>query len=216
MEFRNFLEEQTTELIVGIAAVVFLSINKFFTKLPDAIIQRIRSTRHIDVLKAGRETNLIMGRLKHEGHAMYYHLVEYTNGGDALRKGKDINLQVTWEEVGNKCMECDKKCPLHGDFESIYEDWRRPTKITGRMYNVAEDTLNLDGDVNNTDVESLDLYNQKVWRKYKIQYYKEVLIKHKAKGWIVLGLSYCKGMKGNMNNDDSLMIRAARNLFEYV
>jgi hypothetical protein len=216
MEWRQFFEEQTTELIAGVVGVVFLALNKFFKKLPDAIIQRIRSVKHIDVLKAGRETNIRMNRISYEGNAMHYLLVEYTNGGDSLKRGKDVNVQVTWEEVGHKCNDCDKDCPLHGNFESLYEDWKRPTKIMGRMYNVAENTLNSNGDVSTADVDTLDLYNQKVWRSLGIQYYKEALIKHKSRGWVVLGLTYCKGMKDQMDNDDPLMTRTARNLFEYV
>jgi hypothetical protein len=216
MEWRQFFEKQTTELILGVVGVVFLAINKFFTKLLNAIIQRIRSAKHIDILKAGRETNIIMNKISYEGNAMHYLLVEYTNGGESLKKGKNINVRVTWEEIGLRCKECHKNCPLHGNFESLYEDWKRPTKIMGRIYNVAENTLNANGDVSTTDVDTLDLYNQKVWRSLGIQYYKEALIKHKSRGWVVLGLTYCKGMKDKMNNDDPLMTRTARNLFEYV
>jgi hypothetical protein len=95
MKWRQFFEKQTTELILGVVGVVFLAINKFFTKLLNAIIQRIRSAKHIDILKAGRETNIIMNRISYEGNAMHYLLVEYTNGGDSLKRGKDVNVRVT-------------------------------------------------------------------------------------------------------------------------
>lgn len=202
-------------LSVGVLiAALTTAVIAFLRKLPSVIIEEYWARRHERILDIEGGTNVIMSKLRREGHGIFYHIVKYSDSGEALEKGEPVYIKATWEEIGDPCKYCDNPCFLKDNIKSQLPDWGggTPTTISGNWYGLTRQTIKLRGGINTTDIIYLDDINREIWKKAGIQYYKEVLVKNGSKGWKVIGVSYCKGMKKNMKVDNPLIFRSAKKL----
>lgn len=204
IEIQKLFEDKTIEVISVIVTALFIAINRFFKKLPGAILHRIRRGKQLDGLQKGSAINNIIRKLALDSGAIYVHLIRYHNGGP-------YKMTVEWESIGRICHNCVKQCGNFKSIKPLQSDWSgQPVSNIWSL--VIQNTIKLDGLINEVDGCNFDKLHKDIWIDAKIHSYKEIVLKHKAnKDTWCLGLSFCERFN-NHNEADIMMEMASRKL----
>jgi len=204
LDIQKLFEEKTIEIIGIIVTAIFLSLNRFFKRLPDYIFQKIRKEKQLEGLQKGSAINNVIRELALNAGAIYVHLIRYHNGGP-------YKMTVEWESLGRACPQCITKCKNYKGIPPLQNDWRS-YQLSNIWAEIVAKTIQMDGVINEVDGSGFDQLHKDMWNNYKIHSYKEVIVKHKSnKDTWCLGLSFCQRFEDH-HEANAMMDMARRKL----
>lgn len=197
MEQYTFLEKAANDLGAKVIVLLTLTLIAFFRKLPKLLIEKLSEKRNIDALTNGSLISDEMDTIEENSLAMYNHIIYYENGGHNIKTNEDMHITIKWERTGHLCDGCMASCHFKGNIPKLKSEWSGETVSEG-WRRIISRTVNAEGKFSSTTINDSKLVADEVkdiWNQAHIFTYKEVVIKHKRKGFYTLGLSYCERLK---------------------
>ncbi len=199
MDWYKLFEDQINKGLGAIIGIAITALLIFLRKLPKYITEKISESRNILAISTGGKISDEFDIIQENSLAMYNHIIYYENGGGAISKDKTMHMTIKWERVGPICGGCMSTiCPLKINIPKLKKDWQ-DIEVSEGWRKVISRTVTAKGIFieNSIDDDEKLLTDEvkDIWKKNHIFVYREVVIKHKRKGFYSLGLSYCSKFK---------------------
>lgn len=201
----NFLEEEANKAIGYVIAIMVAAVIAFFKKIPLFYRTKANKIRNELIWKNASATYNIIQRLADTTGAIYVHVVRYHNKGPH-------KLTIDAEVLGRSCDNCITKCNYNRQIKRIQHDWQGVPLTSWGVKNALQ--VMQDKSVN-LIVNNISEAEKDVFVNYGIYNMRQVFIKHKHDGFIVLSVSFCERFKA-INNVNGLIESEARRLEKYL
>jgi hypothetical protein len=201
----NFLEEEANKAVGYIIAILIAALLAFFKKIPFFYRSKANRIRNETIWYNASATYNIIQNLADITGAMYVHVVRYHNKGPH-------KLTIDAEVTGKSCGNCVTQCHLNRRIERMQHDWQAVPLTSWGVKNALNILNNTATDLTVQDITESE---RDVFMRYGICTMKQVFIKHKPDGFIVLSVSFCCRFKA-INNVNGLISQEARRLEKYL